>query len=139
LAADKLLINVLSVSLWIHGTLPTPLVTVWFIKDVVLLVGCYLYVKQNTQLGAFVIDPVTTPLQVQPTTISKMNTALQFGTIAIAICHPVFPIYDGTVLKTLCWVTGATTIASLGSYYGHSAFAKVVRNATKGPPPTPPS
>ena len=46
--ADKILINVLSLSLWYTGTLPTPLVAVWLLKDAVLMTATYRYVAQQT-------------------------------------------------------------------------------------------
>jgi len=133
--ADKLLINILSVSLWVNGTLPTPVVGLWLLKDVVLMTATVIHVKSNTAKGLAVADPVTTPLKVQPTNISKINTALQFVTLAVGIVHPVAAaaaesallvvVLPEYVLPALCWLTGATTLASLGSYLGHSAFAKV--------------
>jgi cardiolipin synthase len=88
--ADKALINVLAVSLWYVHILPAPLVLLWGLRDVGLVVGSYLHVQQNTSQGKWVIDPVTTPLQVQPTTISKVNTALQFLTLSVALIQPVY-------------------------------------------------
>lgn len=92
-------------------------------------------------------DPITTPLQVNPTTISKVNTALQFATLAVGIAHPVLVSSNNEsafflvqllaaepVLPALCWLTGATTLASLGSYIGHSAFSEVVRKSAKAGP-----
>ena len=69
--ADKILINVLSVSLWYTGTLPTPLVGLWLVRDVVLMTATYRYVRAHTAAGLSVLDPLTTPLQVNPTTISS--------------------------------------------------------------------
>lgn len=159
--ADKLLINVLSVSLWVNGTLPTPLVGLWLVKDVVLMTATYLYVAQKTA-GGTVWDPTTTPLQVNPTLISKVNTALQFVTLAVGIAHPALvaaaqaatmatataaattpehvvalapmmvAVLAGPALPALCWLTGATTLASFGSYVGHSAFTEVVVRHQQG-------
>lgn len=118
-----------------------------------------------------VMDPVTVPIQVIPTTLSKINTGLQFITLVVGIVAVPLPVADTTALTTmvtsaiemiaesyptyledgtrstidttnwydklflvqrmyitdhilppLCWITGATTIASSLSYYGHSAF-----------------
>jgi len=121
--ADKILINVLSVSLWYTEMLPTPLVGLWLFKDVTLMTATYMYVANNTEKGMDVTDPLTVPLKVNPTTTSKINTALQFATLSTAIVCPLYsPVND--LLTGLCWVTGGTTIASAFSYVGYSAFTE---------------
>jgi cardiolipin synthase (CMP-forming) len=120
--ADKVIINVLSVSLCYTGTLPTPLVALWLARDTALTVGTYLYVAMNTSSGKAVMDPWTTPLKVNPTVTSKVNTALQFATLSLAILAPLYPGLEGA-LTTLCWGTGLTTVASGISYLGYSAFS----------------
>lgn len=112
------------------------------------MVATYWFVAQKTAKGLTVWDPVTTPLQVNPTRISKVNTGLQFATLALGIVHPVIVdaassvavgtettylalvlgTLSGPALPTLCWITGATTIISVGSYVvGRSAFTNVRR------------
>lgn len=118
--ADKILINVLAVSLCYTGSLPTPLVALWMTRDVALTGASYWYVKQNTRKGKPVMDPLTTPLKINPTNTSKLNTALQFATLSTAIINPIYPLDD--LLWTLCWATGATTCASGFSYLDFSAF-----------------
>jgi len=143
--ADKILINVLSVSLWYTGTLPTPLVALWFVKDAVLMTATYQYVAQQTSTARqqrakeqqqqqqqfsqtedadaddyYVADPLTVPLKVNPTWTSKINTALQFVTLSVGIVHPLVPLPEA--LTILCWTTGGTTLASALSYVGYSAF-----------------
>jgi cardiolipin synthase (CMP-forming) len=118
--ADKVLINVLSISLWCNGTLPTPLVVLWLGKDVFLLTATYLHVFSKMEKGLSGIDPLKIPLKVNPTLMSKVNTALQFLTLSIAIIHPVYAMEES--LNALCWITGGTTVASVLSYVGYSAF-----------------
>jgi cardiolipin synthase len=104
--ADKILINVLSVSLWHTAVLPTPLVVVWLGRDVALCIGTtYLYLNSS--------DKEKAP-QVHPTTISKINTTLQFVTLFYGIVTPLYPAHE--TLNALCWITGATTCASMASY-----------------------
>ena len=98
------------------------------------------------------MDPATTPLQVNPTNISKFNTALQFLTLAVGIVHPalvslvaaettaaldppmidVLAVLAGPALPVLCWTTGLTTILSFASYAlpNRSTFTEVVRTTT---------
>jgi cardiolipin synthase len=121
--ADKILINVLSLSLWYNGTLPTALVGLWLAKDVGLSVGAYSYVSRNTAQGKPVMDPLTTPLKVNPTVTSKVNTGLQFATLSLGILLPTYPGVENGLMG-LCWLTGLTTIASGFSYLGYSAFTE---------------
>mmetsp|Transcript_11495 Transcript_11495/g.16089 ORF Transcript_11495/g.16089 Transcript_11495/m.16089 type:complete len:335 (-) Transcript_11495:128-1132(-) len=121
--ADKIIINVLSVSLWYNGMLPTPLVVLWFARDLGLCVATYVYVRSNTQKGQRVIDPVTTPLKVEPTLISKVNTVLQFLTLTVGLVQPMYGM-PTEYLTGLCWLTGGTTLASGFSYIGNDAFGK---------------
>jgi cardiolipin synthase len=118
--ADKLLINVLSASLWYNGTLATPLVVLWLIKDVGLMTATYLHVSTQTRKGKIVVDPLTVPLKVEPTVTSKINTGLQFLTLSVGIINPICHM-EGALIS-LSWITGGTTVASCFSYYDYSAF-----------------
>jgi cardiolipin synthase len=118
--ADKLLINVLSASLWYSGTLATPLVVLWLIKDVGLMTGTYLHISSQTKEGKNVVDPLTVPLKLEPTVTSKINTGLQFLTLSVGILHPIYHM-EGALIS-LSWITGGTTVASCFSYYDYSAF-----------------
>jgi phosphatidylglycerophosphate synthase len=118
--ADKLLINVLSASLWYTGTLATPLVVLWLIKDVGLMTATYLHVSTQTRKGKIVVDPLTVPLKVEPTVTSKINTGLQFLTLSVGIVNPICHM-EGALIS-LSWLTGGTTVASCFSYYDYSAF-----------------
>lgn len=121
------MINVLSVALCMNGTLPGELVLLWISRDIALMTGTYFVVKRQTAAGVIVMDPVTTPLKVNPTVISKINTGLQFLTLSIGIgiipvATYIYPNID-QVLVGLCYLTGTTTIVSGLSYIGHSAFS----------------
>ena len=139
--ADKILINSLSVSLWYTAVLPGPLVALWLLKDVGLMTATYRHVAAQTRAHHVVMDPFTTPLKINPTQISKINTALQFLTVGVAIFMGNTDIVGAVggvsgggvvdtsswqtnivVLEPLCWLTGTTTILSAGSYIGYSGF-----------------
>lgn len=115
--ADKILINVLGLSLWHISILPAPLVFLWLTRDLGLIVGTYQMASQMKRPGDALFDPSRTALKVEPTTVGKLNTVLQFGTIAMGISQPVFE-FSPDLLFGLCWVTGATTIGSALSYLG---------------------
>ena len=118
--ADKILINTVACSLGYTGVLPTPLVALWMTKDVALILGTYWHVKAqipNARHVYQVIDPVAVPLQVTPTTTSKVNTALQFATLATGLYVGPTPL-----LTSLSWITGTTTVLSVASYLDYKAF-----------------
>jgi len=117
--ADKIIINVLSISLCYQGILPVELVGLWLARDIGLLGATYFYVfsSQTTK-----VDPLTIPLKVEPTMTGKVNTVLQFLTLGVGIVHPIYPME--TALLSMTWITGATTIASGMSYMDFSAFRK---------------
>lgn len=120
--ADKVLINTVACSLGVTGVLAAPLVTLWLAKDVALMTATYWHVRAATRPRARsvwqVIDPVTVPLRVIPTPMSKLNTGLQFVTLATAL----YAAGPSVALTTLSWVTGTTTVASVLSYSDYSAF-----------------
>mmetsp|Transcript_52057 Transcript_52057/g.125656 ORF Transcript_52057/g.125656 Transcript_52057/m.125656 type:complete len:352 (-) Transcript_52057:33-1088(-) len=131
--ADKFLVNGLGCALWYAGILPTPLVCVWALKDILLLggTGWYLYKEQHTV--NFLSNSVATkPLTVTPTFLGKANTGLQFATLSIGVVSPVFgpDIIPPEMFSKLCWVTGIITVASLFSYTGKSGI-KTAQNNNK--------
>mmetsp|Transcript_9418 Transcript_9418/g.19565 ORF Transcript_9418/g.19565 Transcript_9418/m.19565 type:complete len:427 (+) Transcript_9418:115-1395(+) len=63
------------------------------------------------------MDPLTIPLKVEPTQTSKVNTALQFLVLGMAIVHPLHNL--DPYLFWLSWTTAGTTTLSLFSYVGY--------------------
>lgn len=90
--ADKLVINLLSVSLWYTEILPTPLVALWFAKDFCIVLIGAAYLRSQSKDSATAFDPVTNPVKVLPTQTSKINTALQFITLGVGIVYPLWNI-----------------------------------------------
>jgi len=121
--ADKMMVNVLSVSLWYKAILPGPIVGLWLARDVALVIATYHTVSQVTKEGQAVTDPSRTPLKVEPTMISKVNTVLQFVTLGTGIMQPLVGIPPNAILG-LCWITAGTTISSALSYYDGASLTK---------------
>jgi len=99
--ADKFSIATLSIALAYKQILPPEVVALWFTRDALLIGFTYYYIRLMTKEGEAVMDPSKTPVQADPTTISKVNTALQFFTIACGLAQPVFEVPDAAVLYTL--------------------------------------
>lgn len=96
------MINVIAVSLlWTPASIPFPVVGVWLAKDLFLTVGTILNLQSEK------------PLMIRATMTSKINTGLQFATLALALSQP---IWDSGMLLPLCYTTSFTTVASILSY-----------------------
>jgi cardiolipin synthase len=102
--ADKLLINVVSVSLYSIAMLPGPLVLLWLTRDIVLVYYAHYYVMKNSSNNVrIMLDLTRTPLQIQPTLISKLNTGLQFLTLGTALAHPMILPWIPTFVLPGLW------------------------------------
>ncbi|KAL3771145.1 hypothetical protein ACHAW5_009929 [Stephanodiscus triporus] len=137
--ADKFFICVLSLTLWYIGSLPGMLVGLWIVRDVGIVGSVYWLVRRETvrkqnsrdQHGhdsdsiIAVMDPQNTPLKVQASFTSKVNTTFQIGLIALGIAGEV-PSIDipPELMMSLIWVTAGTTIISSVGYLDGSAFKK---------------
>lgn len=128
--ADKLFVGVTSVTLWYTSVLPGPLVLLWVGRDIAMVGSVYWLVAQkNAENGnakkAAVMDPLRTPLQLQASMLSKVNTTLQIGLIALGIGSQVPSIVLPPELMTsLVWVTAGTTVGSAIGYLDGSALKK---------------
>ena len=72
-----------------------------------------------------VMDPQNTPLKLQASFLSKVNTTLQIGLIAMGIAGEL-PSVDipPELMTSLIWVTAGTTIGSSIGYLDLSALKK---------------
>ena len=97
------------------------------------LVYAGLYIRYMSVVPPFTIqkylDPTLPTATIQPTTISKINTGLQFLLIAVSLGAPILHLQDHSSLHYLWAATGATTFLSAVSY----AFMKVRREIYLGP------
>ena len=89
------------------------------------LVYAGLYIRYMSVVPPFTLqkylDPTLPTATIQPTTISKINTGLQFLLIAVSLGAPILSLQQHPSLHYLWAATGATTFLSAVSY----AFMKV--------------
>jgi phosphatidylglycerophosphate synthase len=113
---DKVVINIVAVSLlWTPAAaIPLPVVSLWLSKDLLLVVGTVLRLQQHRH-------PMEESSLIQATAISKINTGLQFATLAVAITQTLTTTTESLFLMPLCYLTSCTTVASIFSYR-HQAF-----------------
>ena len=102
--ADKLTMLTVAVLLAMHGWLPW-----WFTA---LVVGRDVLIVSGAAAYHFVIGEV----ELAPTWISKVNTALEFVFLACVLALGAGHLGDGPWYPALLYVTSATVIASGASY-----------------------
>lgn len=139
--ADKFLISAMSLTLCYTGSLPGMLVGLWIARDVGIVGSVYWLVRRETirkrgsnknkdgndndSINIAVMDPQNTPFKVEASFLSKVNTTLQIGLIALGIAGEV-PSIDipPELMTSLIWITAGTTIGSSLGYLDLSAFKK---------------
>jgi cardiolipin synthase len=99
--ADKVLLTASFVTLSILGIIPSWLTVLVISRDFIIL------------LGIAILSMMSVPYEIKPAFIGKVTTALQIGTIFLALLFQAVShdlSYDWIVI--LCWLTGILTIAS---------------------------
>lgn len=117
--ADKLLVGTLFLSLaWVE-LIPMSLTCLVVVRDIGLIAGAS-YIRYRSlpepKTIARYFDATHATVQLAPTFISKLNTAVQLTLVAGTLAAPVFNFVDHPVLNGLCYLTAATTIAGGVSY-----------------------
>ncbi|XP_068135724.1 cardiolipin synthase (CMP-forming) [Hyperolius riggenbachi] len=130
--ADKILISVLYVCLTYADLIPVPLTGLIILRDIVLIAAVF-YVRYKTlppprTVGRY-FNPCYATARLEPTFISKLNTAVQLILVAASLAAPVFNYVDSVYLQVLWCITSVTTVASGYSYYHYGQkTVKVLKN-----------
>ena len=113
--ADKMLIGVMSITLWYTEALPAALVGLWVVRDIGMFSTAYWMVRTETLKRSMnnkdsgksesivIMNPTNTPLKVEANFLSKVNTTLQIGLIALGIAGEVPSINIPSELMTGLW------------------------------------
>ncbi|KAM4772477.1 cardiolipin synthase (CMP-forming) [Rhinophrynus dorsalis] len=130
--ADKILISVLYVCLTYAHLIPVPLTVMIILRDIVLIAAVF-YVRYKTlpqpRTVSKYFNPCYATARLEPTFISKMNTAIQLILVAASLAAPVFNFVDSIYLQTLWFITAFTTAASAYSYYHYGQeTVKILNN-----------
>jgi cardiolipin synthase (CMP-forming) len=99
--ADKLLLTASFVTLAILGIIPSWLTVIVISRDFIIL------------LGIAILSMISAPYVIKPAFVGKVTTALQIGTIFLALSFQAFSrdvSYDW--IRIACWLTGLFTITS---------------------------
>ncbi len=94
--ADKLMLVVSYVVLGLMGLVPMALVVLVVLRDLVIVGGAMAY---RVLIG---------PVEMQPTIISKTNTAMQISFVLLVVLDQLTPLHPGLILAAL-WLTVLTT------------------------------
>ena len=103
--ADKLLIGTLSLSTMWTGLLPLPLAALMLGRDGMLIGGTFYHrlKTKNESLGFFDTSD-SEAFHVEPTVLSKVNTALQFSTFGLALTNAAWQMPPDLALTFLLYV-----------------------------------
>merc|ERR1719507_289601 len=117
--SDKILVGVVFLALTYAGQIPASLTGLIVSRDL-FLVYAGLYIRYMSVVPPFTwakyFDPTLPTATIQPTTISKVNTALQFLLVAVSLGAPNLNYQGHPSLHYLWAATGATTFLSAVSY-----------------------
>ncbi len=102
--ADKALLISLFVTLAVVGEIPTWIAVLVVFRDAMILM-------------AFVVaGQLTRPMEVKPLMISKVNTALQIGYVALVLGLLAFGITAPLIVMLTMWAVAALTVITAGAY-----------------------
>ncbi|XP_071833309.1 cardiolipin synthase (CMP-forming)-like isoform X1 [Apostichopus japonicus] len=117
--ADKCLISVLTISLTVSNLIPVPLTALIVARDIGL-VGAASYMRYKSLAPPITVsryfDVSHATVQLKPTFVSKINTAVQLVLVGVTLPAPIFHYVDHISLQYLWYITAATTILSGLSY-----------------------
>ncbi|EJU03733.1 hypothetical protein DACRYDRAFT_49857 [Dacryopinax primogenitus] len=135
-AADKALMTTLTVTLAMKGLLPVPLAVIIIGRDVFLGISAFWWrytslppPKIFTRYWDFSIPSA----EVQPTEISKMNTALQLLLMGVTTISPLISYDLSAPLRVLQWIVAGTTIWSGLGYLFNNQSVRLVAKLPKKP------
>ncbi|KAF7370480.1 putative cardiolipin synthase [Mycena sanguinolenta] len=135
-AADKALVTTLAVTLTMKGLLPLPLTVIILGRDALLSLSAF-YIRYTSlappKTFARYWDFSLPSAEVRPTTISKVNTALQLLLMGATTVSPLVPMDVSLGLQGLQWIVGVTTIWSGLSYVFSKDAVRLVSSKTKVP------
>ncbi|CAM9286138.1 unnamed protein product [Ectocarpus fasciculatus] len=114
--ADKVMVTTVALALGQQGIVPTALVALMVGRDALLIGGVIAYRFKTRREGDAFFDLDSIDYKVTPSTLSKVNTVLQFGTLWLGLTNSVYLVPGDAVFSALCVGTGVATLASGVNY-----------------------
>ncbi|KAI8330449.1 CDP-alcohol phosphatidyltransferase-domain-containing protein [Chlamydoabsidia padenii] len=132
-AADKTLMTIMTITLGLEGVIPLPLAGVILGRDIGLVLAAFYYryislpaPKTFVRYWDFSIPSA----EVRPTTISKVNTALQLLLMGSSLTAMSMGVPSAEIMTSMHWLVGTTTVWS-GASYIYSKDAVRILNQEK--------
>ena len=132
--ADKCLMSTLVVSLSYCELMPIWLAVTILFRDVFLIAAGFVIRWQSLpppKTFNRYFDATHATAQLAPTSISKVNTAIQLFTVATTLGAPIWDYIDHPYLHGLWYLTGVTTAAAAISYITKKDTYKFLRDKAK--------
>lgn len=130
--ADKLLIGSLVISMGYCSLLPIWLAGMILFRDAFLIgagfVIRYISLPPPRTFTRY-FDATHVTAQLEPTFISKVNTAVQLGAIGLSLGAPIWNYLDHPALHGLWYLTGITTAAAAISYITNKNTYKILKKS----------
>ncbi|ORZ16488.1 hypothetical protein BCR42DRAFT_437729 [Absidia repens] len=131
-AADKTLMTVMTITLAMEGVLPLPLAGVILGRDIGLVIAAFYYryislpaPKTFVRYWDFSIPSA----EVRPTTISKVNTALQLLLMGSSLTAMSMGVPSAEIMTAMHWIVGTTTVWSGASYIYSKDAVRILSQA----------
>lgn len=122
--ADKLLVVSSFVSLAWLKAIPVWLMILVLTRDIVIL------------MGYLAIYFISTPMEVSPTPVSKLNTFMEMTTIGFALIALARPDIPMAAVNLVAWYITGSTIAISGVHYVYSGLLWYQRQGSPTAPAT---
>eukprot|EP00949_MAST-11_sp_MAST-11-sp1_P003130 g3130.t1 len=124
--ADKVLIVTVTAMEGYAGLLPLPLVALILTRDVGLVAGGFWYrAKTKPPDVPFFDTTSSSAVTVEPTRVSKINTAAQISLLASALTNSVWMFPAPEVIDVLCYAVGGLTFISGAQYVTNRNMRRV--------------
>jgi len=132
--ADKLLVGALVISLSYGNLLPIWLSAMVICRDLFLITAGFVIrfvsLPPPKTLSRY-FDATHVTAKLEPTLISKVNTAVQLLAIGASLGAPIWGYIDHTNLHGLWYLTGVTTLVAALSYVLQKDTYKIMKRTLK--------
>ena len=130
--ADKILVGSLTLSLAFGHLIPWWLCGIVLLRDVGLIFGSFVYRYRGlptprTWKSFFDINKREYHVEIHPTIMSKLNTALQVSMLAISLAAPIYGFQHHPLLESLYSIIAGTTIISGVQYLFHKNAFQLIK------------
>lgn len=131
--ADKVLLACTALPLAITGVLHPALVFVVVGRDVLLVLGSFIHRARTKPAGEGFFSLTGVDFAIEPTRLSKVNTALQIALVAAAMVKAGWGVPPTEIIDAASVLVAGTTIATGFQYLSGSGFAKLPARLRDGP------